>query len=349
MKSAALLLACLLALALPGRSDASELPPADPARTQAQLREVETRRGALAAELDQLARRIEARKAAARETMLPDGELLGLLRQSQRLADQLVSLQREEDAARARHRQALEIRLSLQERALDGLRETGGSNSIALAEAERNRLRRELEALSPVQPEVVGLPDRTHDDPDEIREQADLLRDQRDRVVAQLARVEARIDEAREEELLARELRDFAREGDLFDDGERVMRAGRTVTRNAPARGGEDSDAGAPPAQGESDGLGPTYGQHGGGGLGSGGPVAEPVVGGSATTLRIVGTRPLGAGELGSRRLPVLDGDESVDELLEQQQALQELARELERRADELDGRARRLADPQGR
>jgi hypothetical protein len=347
----ALLLAALLSGALPGIATAA--PPA----TAQRLRAAQEQRQALAAELDALARRIEARKAATRGSVLPDRELESLLQRSQTLAEQLGVLHRQEETARSAHRQELERLLREGEAAVRAARSQGDAAATARAEAERDRLRAQLDALRPQTAAPLGLPSAPEDDPDEVREQADLLRDQRDRVLARLELVEERLEDAREEAYVARELRDFVDEGNLFDDGERVMRASRTVTRTTSG----DKGADPAPAQGAPPGQ-PTTDRGEGDGVGSGGPFVpgdldnegtpppeSPAPGPSITTSTLVGTRPLGAGEIAARGLPALDGDESLDELVAQQQALRELARELERRAGELDRRARRFSAPGNR
>lgn len=321
MKSAALLAALLLALAPLGAS-ASGGP--DPAETGARLAQAGARRARLAAELDELARRIEERKAATRGGGLPDGELIELLQRSQALADEVAAAHREEEQARRLHRAALEARLAaLEER-----------RKVAAVEEERSAIRRELEALEPRREAQVALPRTPADDPDEAREQADLLRDQRDRVLAQLSQVRGRIEEAREEELLARELRDFVDENDLFDESERVMRAARNAASGDATAGapepGRDGDT-------EADGFGNTPLDPG---------TAPPAPTPSQTTLRITGSRPLTGAELTGRRIPALEGDESLQELLERAAALEALAEELDRRAAELEQRARALAAP---
>jgi len=321
MKSAALLAALLLALAPLGAS-ASGGP--DPAETGARLAQAGARRARLAAELDELARRIEERKAATRGGGLPDGELIELLQRSQALADEVAAAHREEERARRLHRAALEARLAaLEER-----------RKVAAVEEERSAIRRELEALEPRREAQVALPRTPADDPDEAREQADLLRDQRDRVLAQLSQVWGRIEEAREEELLARELRDFVDENDLFDESERVMRAARNAASGDATAGapepGRDGDT-------EADGFGNTPLDPG---------TAPPAPTPSQTTLRITGSRPLTGAELTGRRIPALEGDESLQELLERAAALEALAEELDRRAAELEQRARALAAP---
>lgn len=173
------------------------------------------------------------------------------------------------------------------------------------------------------------------DDPREIREQADLLRDRRDRILGQLAEVEKRLAEAREEAAVARELRDFLDENDLFDESDRVLRASRSVRAAADSGGGP---RGPPTNEAEDVDSGGS-----GDSLGSSGSI-DPPGGGSGSAL-ISGTRPTGVGDPGSRRLPVLDGDESAPELVARQRELQGLAKKLEREADALDARARTLGN----
>lgn len=348
-----LLLAALLIGTLPGLASAA--PPA----TAQRLRVAQEQRQALASELDALARRIEARKAAARASVLPDRELEGLLQRSQALAADLARLHREEESARTAHRTELERQLRERESEFRTARAQGNTDRIATAEAERTRLRSELDAMQPQAGATVGLPSAPGDDPEDVRELADLLRDQRDRVLARLALVEQRLAEAREEAHVARELRDFVDESNLFDDGERVMRASRTVTRSTGS-GGESEPSPTEGAPGRGPVAEPTDvdGHSGpfvpGDDLTSGGPPPAPVGGGSGggpttTTSTLVGTRPLGSGDITARALPALDGDESIGELVEQQEALRELAGQLERKASELDRRARRYEAPGSR
>lgn len=337
----ALPLAALLLAAVPGAARAGG---AAPPAAEVRLRSVQDRRQALQAELDRVAAQIEARKAAARGSALPDGELESLLQRSQVLAEKLAALHREEEAASLARRQDLERQLADTDAAVRKARARGDAPAAARAEAERHRVRAQIDAMEPRAAGPVGLPSTPEDDPDEVREQADLLRDQRDRVMARLRLVEQRLQEAREEEYLARELRDFVDEGALFDDAERVMRASRTVTRSV----GRDGDP-APPTEGTGSPGSVTDGA-------MDGPRGPPDHGGlggefpsSTTTSTLVGSRPLGAADLAARGLPSLDGDESVDELVEQQKALRDLAAELERRAGAFDERARRLAAPPAR
>lgn len=287
------------------------------------------RRERLAAELDELARHIERRKAEGAR----NGELEALLRRSQALARELAGLER----------------------------------TLGVPAAAPGILSVDLGGL-----EV--------EDPDEARERADLLRDQRDRVLDELRTVGARLEEARAEEALARELRDFVDEAELFDDASRMMRLRRTERRatagnDPPANGGEgteapagaDAEAAPPPGNIGSDGEGffggleaasdfpgaapPLPGRQDPAPIEApqppaAAPGATPPGPSAPTYLQRAGRRPLGSDEGGVLGFAPLEGDESVAELERRREALQRLADELERRAAILEEASRSLAAP---
>lgn len=319
----------LLAWALLGAGAALAADRLDDARAQARQARAEEARlrgqqSKLKGELDALGARIEALKARGQDKLLPGGELDASLKRSQELSGALTELATALERAHGeadRAHAALAAALSDELARLRAQWDRSGHEERAKLLERMRAVRAERESLREALPAAqvpALLPAPSSDDPAELLEQADALRDAEDKVKKRLMALESRIREAREERELDRRMGEFTREGALFDEQDRRLRLDHDPhQREVGAAGGTvpatASDQGAPGAFGEH---GPTVGAPPSGSR----PPSEPMDG-----------------------APGLPGGDELKSLEAQRAQLQQLAGELERKAAEVEQRARAL------
>jgi hypothetical protein len=257
-------IAVLLAAASPASGENLSALRSEVTQAEDRQRALQARRAALQGELDEVVRKIEARKAVERRRgpLFHDLELDRLLRRSQALSDELTSLlgsELKEAEALASGRARLIAELDAQIAALrDRWASAGRAERGALVprikalRAERDALRGSL----PTSP-APGVGVAASDDPEELRQHADALYDTEDKLRREEKAVAVRIDELRAERDLEQRMGEFLREGALFDEGDRRI---STHPRPSSARGASGTSApreqnagGSPAGQAPSD------------------------------------------------------------------------------------------------
>jgi hypothetical protein len=366
-------IAVLLAAASPASGESLSALRSEVSQAEGRQRALQARRTALQGELDEVVRKIEARKAAERRAgpLFTDPELDRLLRRSQALSDELTSLlgvERKEAEALASGRARLIAELDAQIAALrDRWASAERAERVALVprikalRAERDALRGSLPA-SP----APGVGVAASDDPEELRQQADALYDTEDKLRREEKAVAARIDELRAERDLERRMGEFLREGALFDEGDRRISthprpssAGGASTASAPRPNAEGAAPGgqASPAPSDDSGEGKSMGGASDSNVPTGRGVAvfdsAPQAGGAVAhqdppaTIPPAAELPRGAMQTAPDRragaLSPFAEDESLEALAARRERLRALADEARKRADEAASRAREL------
>ncbi len=375
----AVAIAFVLILATPALG--SNLPSlrAELSQVDGTLKAAQERRAGLQRELDSVARRIEAIKAAARGKgrLFVDPELDGLLRRSQGLSSALTELLRAErgqaeglEAVRVRLAAGLDDEISAVRTRWDGsdrAERRALVPQIKALRAERDALRQAL----PVSP-IPRLGELANDDPEEMRERADALLDREDKLRREEKALAARVKELRGERDLERRMGEFLSEGALFDEHDRRISASPrpaspadfSKASDSPNVGGDRQPVGAPaptssaPTAVSATGVNaPSAGapEVGTGTIDPrGGASVEPALGGAPAVGRQDSPKSLGASneslsatlksspERGGQAAPYSD-DESLEALISRQGKLRALADEARGRADEMARRAREL------
>jgi len=204
------------------------------AKAQAARTEVRTQRErqqSLRGELNGLAERIEALKAAQQGKLTPSAELDQALKRSQELSGSLTGLAQSVASAEGESERA---HLALHEALSEELSRVKGAWDSTESRQDRARLlsrmrelRAEREAVRAALPAsqvpALGRADAS-DDPEDLLEQADALRDSEDKVKQRLKVLKARITEVREERDLERRMNDFLGEEAMFDEHDRRLR-----------------------------------------------------------------------------------------------------------------------------
>lgn len=367
----------LAAAAAPALAESVSDLRAEVSRVQSRQKALQARRAVLQSELDEVAGRIERRKAAERKPgrLFADRELEGLLRRSQALSDELTALlgaERKEAEALAAGQGRLIAELDAQITALrDRWAAAGRAERVALVpqikslRAERDALRGALPA-GPAAP-APGVGAASSDDPEDLRQEADALYDSEDKLRREEKALAARIEELKAERDLERRMGEFLREGALFDEGDRRIsthpRASAvglssaeaaspapTTISNAPGTRDAPTSASVPaggaPAPGSSE-LGPA-GSRGGAVL-EPSPQAGGAVGRQDPPVSIAPAGELPRGGLQAepdRRagsVAPYSEDESPEELTARRVKLRAMADDARKRADEAARRARDL------
>lgn len=365
----------LLAAASPAFGENLSALRSEVAQAEDRQKAQQARRAALQGELDEVVRRIEAKKAAGRRPgpLFPDPELGRLLRRSQALSDELTSvlgseLKAAEALASGQARLIAELDAqiaALRDRwASAGRAERGALvPRIKALRAERDALRGSL----PTSP-APGVGVAAGDDPEELRQQADALFDTEDKLRREEKVVAARIDELRAERDLERRMGEFLREGALFDEGDRRIsthprpsstgKAGSTSAPRGSNSGGsapgnqassdpsDDSGAGKSSADGASDstaasergGVAFDFAPQAGGAVTRQDPppTIQPAPELSRGTVQTAPDGRAGA-------LSPFAEDDSLEALAARREQLRALADEAHKRADEAARRAREL------
>ncbi|AGC42610.1 developmental regulator SasN [Myxococcus stipitatus DSM 14675] len=315
------------------------------ARTEA--RALRTQQQGLRDELQSVSSRIQTLKAERQGSLTAGTELETALRRSQELSGSLTQLAQavstaegESERAHVALHQALSEELARLRGAWDGTADR--AERAKLLEAMRTtRVERDAvrSALPASQVPMLDKATPGGDDPEDLLAQADALRDSEDKVRERLKLLRAHITEVREEKDLDRRMSDFLGEESMFDEQDRRLRvrlsSDRTTIQVDPAnRDGSpflsEGTAGRPPG-GNPNGWDP----------GTGGP-SLPTPEGSIT--RASDRRP----QVEAVRAQVLaaGGPANLSQMEDEAARLEALARELDRRASDMEHRARELAAP---
>ncbi|WP_342379044.1 TetR family transcriptional regulator [Myxococcus stipitatus] len=314
------------------------------ARTEA--RALRTQQQGLRDELQSVSSRIQTLKAERQGSLTAGTELETALRRSQELSGSLTQLAQavataegESERAHVALHQALSEELARLRGAWDGTADR--AERAKLLEAMRTtRVERDAvrSALPASQVPTLDKATSGGDDPEDLLAQADALRDSEDKVRERLKVLRAHITEVREEKDLDRRMNDFLGEESMFDEQDRRLRvrlsSDRTIQVDPANRDGSpflaEGTVDRPPGR-NPDGWDP----------GTGGP-SLPTPGRSAT--RASDRRP----QVEGVRAQVLaaGGPSSLSQMEDEAARLEALARELDRRASDMEHRARELAAP---
>lgn len=321
------------------------------AKAQAARTEVRTlreRQQSLRGELNGLAERIEALKAAQQGKLTPSAELDQALKRSQELSGTLTGLAQSVAGAEGESEHAhLELHTALSEelsRVRAAWDSTENRQERARLLSRMRELRAEREAVRAALPAsqvpALGRAD-TSDDPEDLLEQADALRDSEDKVKQRLKALKARIAEVREERDLERRMNDFLGEEAMFDEQDRRLRLrvnadkavevdATPISRNSPFPGGE-ADHSPSPVMAEPPPMGPQPPDDSGGGTSQVPP----------NPIRASDRRPQ-VDPIRAQQLAAGDFDD-LSSLEAQAKQLESLASELDSRAKALERRVREL------
>jgi hypothetical protein len=289
-----------------------------------QVSQLKVAQSELRGQLDEVAARIDLLKEQQRD-LFPGNELKSWLRRSQDLSRELTAVAHslsEEEAKAQKNERALISGLS------EELRRLGAEWDGAQGKEARQRLitqmrslraeRERSRSLLPVAAVSVPESSPASDDPEGLLEQADALRDSEDKLREQLRALEIRIAEVREERELDLRMRDFLGDQAMFDEQDRRFRMRR----------GPESEA----AFGSTDFRGPA-------GASSGRTEASQPPPAAAQGGRAAEKPP--QPEEGRRQIAIGSAADSLPSLEARRRQLQSLADEIQRKAREVESRAR--------
>lgn len=218
--------------------------------------EVTRQRDILAGRLEELAAKIEKKKADNPDgSLLPDFSLQSMLRKSQEMSASLTLLNRELDALKTARTERLQ-RLGrlyglLVEQTAKNIRAASGSKQkelgkvLAKLRRERDLVRRELGTTPAPSAPMDTRNLLASDDPEELSERADAVRDEQARLRRRLASLSKNIKELKADRRLEREMRDFVEDQVLFSEDSRILRVTRTE-ESAPGMNQAADQSGQP-------------------------------------------------------------------------------------------------------